>query len=161
MRCVDLTSTLLFLLVVPLFGQQPAKPEPIHYDRDRVVHHFYLSPDGGIMTLAVKDAADTETRKAVRAYVQRVSQLIVVGNLDRLREQFGQGMPGLDRIAEARARKATITVRSSTPDEGSHIVFTSADPGALQGLHEFLRFQIEDLKTGDSKEVRDLGNSVR
>ena len=161
MRRIDLISTLLLLLVFPLLGLQPAKPEPIHYDRDRVVHHFYLYPDGGSMTLSVKDPSDTETRKAVRAYVQRVSQLIVFGNLDRPREQFGQGIPGLDRIADARARKATITVRSSAPDEGSHIVFATADPGALQGLHEFLRFQIEDLKTGDSKEVWDPGNSVR
>lgn len=160
MRRVDLTSALLLLLVAPLFGQQP-NPEPIHYDRHRVVHHFYLYPDGGMMTLAVTDPVDAETRKAVRAYVQRVSQLMVFGNLERMREQFGQGMPGLDRIAEARGRKATITVRSSTPDEGSHIIFSTADPGALQGLHEFLRFQIDDLKTGDSQEVRERGYSGR
>ena len=80
MRRVDLTSALLLLLVAPLFGQQPPNLEPIHYDRHRVVHHFYLYPDGGMMTLAVTDPTDTETRKAVRTYVQRVSQLMVMGN---------------------------------------------------------------------------------
>ena len=161
MRRVDVTSALLLLLMAPLFGQQPANPEPIHYDRHRVVHHFYLYPDGGIMTLAVADPSDTETRKAVRAYVQRVSQLMVGGNLARLREQFGEGVPGLDRIAEARARKATLTVRSSAPDEGSHIIFTTADPQVLQGLHEFLRFQINDLNTGDSPDVREREDAAR
>jgi hypothetical protein len=76
-----------------------------------------------------------------------------------MREQFGQGVPGLDRIAEARGRKATITVRSSAPDEGSHIIFSTADPGVLDGLHGFLRFQIDDLKTGDSRDVRERESS--
>jgi len=107
------------------------------------------------MTLATVDPSDADTRKAVRGYVQRVSQLMVLGDLTRLREQFGEGVPGLERIAEARQRKATITVRSSTPDEGSEIVFTTADPLALEGLHAFLRFQIADLNTGDSTEVRE------
>ncbi len=155
MRRVDFTPALLLLLVAPLFGQQPPNPEPIHYDRDRVVHHFYLYPDGGMMTLTVTDPSDAETRKAVRAYVQRVSQLMVVGNLTRLREQFGDGVPGLNRIAEARGRKATITVHSSTPDEGSQIIFSTSDAAALEGLHDFLRFQITDLKTGDPLEVRE------
>ena len=87
--------------------------------------------------------------------MQRVSQLMVMGDLAKLREQFGENVPGLDRIVEARARKATITVRSSTPDEGSQIILTTADPIALQALHDFLRFQIADLNTGDSPEVRD------
>ena len=91
----------------------------------------------------------------------RATQLVVVGNLAQMHQQFGQGVPGLDRIAEARGRKATITVRSSTPDEGSQIDFSTKDPGALQGLHEFLRFQIDDLKTGDSPEVRERENLVR
>ena len=141
MRRVDLTSALLLFLVAPL-GQQPPNPQPIHYDRHRVVHHFYLYPDGGMMTLAVTDPSDAETRKAVRAYVQRVSQLIVFGNLERMREQFGEGVPGLNRIAEARGRKATITVHSSTPDEGSHIIFSTADPGALEGYTSFCGFRL-------------------
>jgi hypothetical protein len=157
MRRVDLMPALLLLLVAPLFGQQSSNPAPIHYDRHRVVHHFYLYPDGGMVTLTVTDPSDAETRKAVRAYVQRVSQLMVVGNLTRLREQFGDGVPGLTRIAEARGRKATITVHSSTPDEGSQIIFSTADAAALEGLHDFLRFQITDLKTGDPLEVRERG----
>ena len=160
MRRIELTSALLLWLVTPLFGHQPARPEPVHYDRHRVVHHFYLYTDGGLMTLAVSDPSDAETRKAVRACVQRVSQLMVMGDLAKLREQFGENVPGLDRIVEARARKATITVRSSTPDEGSQIILTTADPIALQALHDFLRFQIADLNTGDSPEVRDRRGSA-
>ena len=63
MRRVDLTPALLLLLVAPLFGQQPPNPEPIHYDHHRVVHHFYLFPDGGMMTLTVTDPSDAETRR--------------------------------------------------------------------------------------------------
>ena len=161
MRRVELASALLLLLVAPLSGRQPARPDPVHYDRHRVVHHVYLYPDGGMMTLTVSDPSDAETRKAVRAFVQRVSQLMVMGDLTRLREQFGDAVPGLDRIAEARRRKATITVRSSTPDEGSQIVFSTMDPVVLQALHEFLRFQITDLNTGDSPELRERGGAGR
>jgi len=55
MRRVELTSPLILSLVTPAFTQQPARPEPIHYDRHRVVHHFYLYPDDGLMTLTVSD----------------------------------------------------------------------------------------------------------
>ena len=110
-----------------------------------------------LLLLAVTDPSDAETRKAVRAYVQRVSQLMVVGNLARMREQFGESVPGPNRIAESRGRKATITVHSSAPDEGSHIIFSTRGVRRIEGLHEFLRFQINDLKTGDSLEVRERG----
>ena len=142
MRRIELTSALLLWLVTPLFGHQPAGPEPVHYDRHRVVHHFYLYTDGGLMTLAVNDPSDAETRKAVRARtVQRVSQLMVMGDLAKLREQFGENVPGLDRIVEARARKATITVRSSTPDEGSQIILTTADPSRSRRCTTFCGFR--------------------
>ena len=37
---------------------------------------------------------------------------------------------------------------------GARVVLTSTNPRAIRAIHEFLRFQIEDHRTGDSVEVQ-------
>jgi hypothetical protein len=37
---------------------------------------------------------------------------------------------------------------------GGRVVISTADKDALAAVHQFLRFQIEEHKTGDSMEVR-------
>jgi hypothetical protein len=51
MRRIDLTSTLLFLLVVPLFGQPPARLGPTHYD------HQLVTTDGKARQESLASAA--------------------------------------------------------------------------------------------------------
>ena len=120
MRRIELTSALLLLLVAPPFAQQAPKPEPVHCDRHRVVHHFYLYADGGMMTLTVGDPSDPETRKAVRAYVQRVSQLMVMGDIARLRSSSFLPFQITDLNTgdsmEVREREATFALRVTAPE---------------------------------------------
>ena len=42
-------------------------------------------------------------------------------------------------------------------DNGAKITIATANPKALQVVHEFLRFQIDEHQTGDSTEVSDTG----
>ena len=38
--------------------------------------------------------------------------------------------------------------------QGAEIRITTDDPNAIQAIHDFLKFQIEDHRTGDSLEVQ-------
>ena len=50
------------------------------------------------------------------------------------------------------------SIPAKSADGVFYLLFSTADPAALEGLHDFLRFQITDLKTGDPLEVRERGN---
>jgi len=58
------------------------------------------------------------------------------------------GVPPLQRL------KADVQYRFEQTDRGATIRIETANPEALKALHEFLRFQIEDHKTGDPSTVK-------
>ncbi len=51
-----------------------------------------------------------------------------------------------------RGRTSIRWIYEETP-EGGRVTASTKDPAALAAIHEFLRFQIEDHRTGDSTEV--------
>ena len=59
-------------------------------------------------------------------------------------------VPGTEAMAAA---KSLITYRYRETPQGGRVDITTTDPVALKAVHEFLRFQITDHKTGDSMEV--------
>jgi hypothetical protein len=51
-------------------------------------------------------------------------------------------------------KKAEVTYRFETIDRGGVVRITTKDAEALKAVHEFLRFQIADHRTGDSTQVQ-------
>jgi hypothetical protein len=47
-----------------------------------------------------------------------------------------------------------MTFRYESLDKGGKVVAETADPAALAALHDFLRFQIREHKTGDPLTLR-------
>ena len=43
------------------------------FDQHKTAHHFYLFEDGGAIEIAVKDAADTVNRDAIRAHLPHIA----------------------------------------------------------------------------------------
>jgi len=54
---------------------------------------------------------------------------------------------------KSRSKYGTATIIVRCRDVGG-VVISSKDRKALTAIHQFLRFQIEEHKTGDSVEVR-------
>lgn len=52
-------------------------------------------------------------------------------------------------------QKALIDWRFEETPGGGRVRITTKDREALAAIHEFLRFQIEDHRTGDSTEISD------
>jgi hypothetical protein len=50
--------------------------------------------------------------------------------------------------------KADIQYKYEETPAGGRVVISTNNPAALQAVHEFLAFQIDDHQTGDSKAVQ-------
>jgi TusA-related sulfurtransferase len=59
-------------------------------------------------------------------------------------------VPGTDAMAKAKDRIRFVYVE--TP-QGGRLDLITTDPMAVRAIHEFMRFQISDHKTGDTTAV--------
>ena len=55
-----------------------------------------------------------------------------------------------DGVPAMQARSAAITYRYEELPTGGRVRITTTDADALAAVHSFLRFQVEEHKTGDS-----------
>ena len=120
------------------------------FDQDATVHHFRLHPDGGAIDIAVKDRADGTNRDAIRSHLPHIAQMFSDGNFEAPMLIHDTNVPGTARMADLKSRIRFVYVE--TPQGGRLDIFTS-DAGALAAVHEFMRFQIADHRTGDSTAV--------
>ena len=120
------------------------------FDQDATVHHFRLHPDGGAIDIAVKDGADGTNRDAIRSHLPHIAQMFGDGNFEAPMLIHDTNVPGTARMADLKSRIRFVYVE--TPQGGRLDIFTS-DAGALAAVHEFMRFQIADHRSGDSTAV--------
>jgi hypothetical protein len=120
------------------------------FDQDTTVHKFRLHPDGGAIDIAVRDGADRANLEAIRAHLPHLAQMFGEGNFEAPALIHDTNVPGTGRMAELKSRIRFVYVE--TPRGGRLDIFTG-DPVALAAVHEFMRFQIADHRTGDSTAV--------
>jgi hypothetical protein len=121
------------------------------FDQEKTTHHFYLHPDGGAIDIAVNDPADATNREAIQAHLPHIAMLFGNGDFSAPMLIHETKVPGTETMTRLKDRIAYRFVK--TP-KGGRLDITTSDPAALAAVHEFLRFQITDHKTGDSLEVR-------
>ena len=114
------------------------------------VHHFALTERGGIIRLEVEDAADTTGRDRIRTHLSSIALQFAQGRFDVPAAIHDRVPPG---VAEMRRRKAAIRYAYEPTDKGGRVVITTGDAKARAAVHDFLRFQIDDHRTGDTKEI--------
>jgi hypothetical protein len=69
-----------------------------------------------------------------------------------IHDQTPPGVPVMQRL------KSEIRYEYEESERGARVRIRTANVEALAAVHEFLRFQIKDHKTGDSTEVRAPGS---
>ena len=122
------------------------------FDQDKTTHHFYLYEDGGAIDVAVKDAADTANRDAIRSHLPHIAMMFGQGNFETpMVVHDTKNVPGAAALTKWKdAIKYTYT---ETP-RGGRVDILTGNRDALAAVHEFLTFQIQDHKTGDPIAVR-------
>jgi len=116
------------------------------FDQDAVSHHFRLSASGGSIEVAVKDSRDASSLAAIRSHLREIASDFAAGRFDAPFATHGEVPPGVPVLQQ---HSGDMTYRYEEMPAGGRVVIATADAAALAALHEFLRYQIREHKTGD------------
>lgn len=120
------------------------------FDQARTVHRFRLYEDGGAIDVAVRDAADTVDRDAIRQHLPHLARLFGDGRFDAPMLVHATEVPGTPELSRL---KAAVTYSYVETPGGGRVDIVTRHPEALAAVHRFLAFQIADHRTGDDAAV--------
>ncbi|HEX7318603.1 MAG TPA: hypothetical protein VF297_32140 [Pyrinomonadaceae bacterium] len=121
------------------------------FDHEKTKHQFLLYADGGVIEVTANEADDKESRDQIRKHLGHIAKMFAEGNFKApmlIHDRTPPGVPVLQRL------KAEIRYEYEETERGARVRIKTANAEALAAVHDFLRFQIEDHKTGDSTEVK-------
>ena len=120
---------------------------PMGFDQEKTVHHFVLTPSGGYIDVSVRDASDSSNRSVIQSHLSHIAQMFKAGNFDIPMLIHGEKPAGVETLQRL---KDKIKYEYKATARGGRVTVTTSDKQALQGVHEFFRYQIKEHKTGDS-----------
>ena len=126
------------------------------FSHDKTTHHFELTYDGGVIDVRANDVRDTESRNQIRAHFRHISQMFAQGNFSAPMLVHSTSVPGTAALTRL---KADLHWHRQNTSRGARLTVTADNKEALDALHDFLRFQIEDHKTGDCPIVHGVLNN--
>ena len=156
----------ILLASATLVAQQPAAPQPhdhaqmnargqkgMGFDQAATTHHFYLLEEGGAIQVTVKNASDKSNLTAIQAHLPHIAKLFAAGDFSTPHYVHGKDVPGSQALKRLRDR---ITYSYEDIPGGGRVRLTTRHASALSAVHEFLRYQITEHKTGDPMQVTRL-----
>jgi hypothetical protein len=121
------------------------------FSQSATTHHFILKPDGGVIQVEANDPPDAANRDAIRRHLRYIAQAFANGDFDIpmfVHDTVPPGVPEMKRLQEK------IRYSFEETANGGRVVIVAPDKESVSAIHKFLRFQIEEHKTGDPTEVR-------
>src|SRR5689334_22626385 len=116
------------------------------FDQEKTTHHFHLYKDGGSIEVTANSADDSANRAAIRNHLPHIAQMFAEGHFDAPMEVHAQTVPGTRELAKFKDKVSYKYVEMSN---GGRVDIFTRDAAALRAVHDFLKFQIMDHKTGD------------
>jgi hypothetical protein len=149
---------LAFATLVIVYAQQPKSDEQMNkrgdhvmgFDHTKTTHHFLLQEAGGSIEITANSADDVESSGQIRMHLKHIATMFADGNFNApmlIHEQTPPGVPVMREL------KGEIKYNFEEIDRGAAVRISTKNPTALKAIHEFLRFQIREHKTGDSLKV--------
>ena len=120
------------------------------FSHEKTTHHFRLTKDGGTIEVTANDAKDTASRDQIQMHLGHIAGMFAEGNFKApmlIHEVTPPGVPVMQRL------KKEISYVFSKSETGGAVRIATKNPEALKAIHDFLRFQITDHKTGDTTDV--------
>jgi hypothetical protein len=121
--------------------------EAMGFDQDRTTHHFVLRPDGGVISVEVKAPGDEKNRDAIRTHLRRIASEFAAGRFDAPVATHAEEPSG---TAVMRALAASIRYSVEDTAGGGVVRIASSNRKAVAAVHDFLRYQIREHRTGDA-----------
>jgi hypothetical protein len=160
--CAAVASAGIALMASPTIGQSSAAPDPHHagvnergdhvmgFDHAKTTHHFRLTLSGGVIEVTVNDVADTESQDTIRTHLAHIASMFSEGNFEAPMLIHDRVPPGVPTLKE---KKDAVRWTYEDMAAGGRIRIQTKDAKARSAIYDFLRFQIEDHRTGDSTAV--------
>ena len=120
------------------------------FSHEKTTHHFQLTYDGGLIDVRANDVKDTESRDQIRGHFLHIAQMFAAGNFNAPMLVHGKDVPGTATMTQL---KDQIHWDLQETARGARLKITADNEPALDAVHQFLKFQIEDHKTGDCTAV--------
>ena len=120
------------------------------FSHEKTTHHFRMYADGGAIEVTANDSKDTGSRDQIRMHLSHIAVMFAAGNFRApmlVHDQTPPGVPALQRL------KAEVSYSFAEIPNGGRVRIATKNKEALAGVHEFLKFQISDHNTGDTRDV--------
>ena len=121
------------------------------FDQDKITHHFLLRKDGGAIQVTANSADDKTSREEIQMHLHHIAQAFKSGDFNIPMFVHDQTPPGVDTMTKL---KDQIHYKYEAAANGGRVVISSANAEVVAAIHEFLKFQIREHKTGDPLEVK-------
>lgn len=120
------------------------------FSNETTKHTFRLFDDGGAIEIRALDEKDNPTMDMIRHHLQVISKRFADGNFEdphAVHDRLPDGASTMARMHNY------IDYRYSEIPSGARVRIRTSDPKALEAIHQFLRFQIREHKTGDPTDI--------
>ena len=116
------------------------------FSQQATVHHFVAADDGGAIEVTARDAADASTIAAVRSHLKKIAGDFAAGDFSIPRAVHDQEPAGVQAM---RTAAGDLAFRYEELPAGGRVRIVATSPAAVRAVHDFLRFQIVEHRTGD------------
>ena len=116
------------------------------FSQTETTHHFLLSKQGGTIEVSANDPADTASRSQIRMHLTHIAKMFSAGDFNIPMLVHNTTPPGVDIMAKLGDQ---IRYRYRNTSAGGKVEIATRNPQALRAIHDFLRFQISEHRTGD------------
>jgi len=120
------------------------------FPHDQTTHHFRLYADGGAIKVTADDPKDSASIEAIRGHLHHIAAMSANGDFSIPMFIHDGVPPGVPVMKEQQDR---ISYVYEELPAGASVRIIARNADALKAVHEFLRFQIADHRTGDAKEL--------
>ncbi|MGB9122007.1 MAG: hypothetical protein WCE73_15400 [Candidatus Angelobacter sp.] len=121
------------------------------FAQDKITHHFLLRKDGGAIQVTANSADDKTSKEEIQMHLHHITQAFKSGDFNIPMFVHDQTPPGVGTMTKL---KDQIHYKYEAAANGGRVVISSANAEAVTAIHEFLKFQITEHKTGDALEVK-------
>ena len=135
------------LLLTILLSVVPQSHNPMGFDQDATTHHFVLTASGGYIEVTVRNPTDRKNLAAIREHLSHIALRFKAGDFNIPMLVHGEQPSGAEMMKRLKDR---IEYQYTATKDGGRIAIITDDHEALQAVHEFIRYQIREHKTGDS-----------
>ena len=120
------------------------------FNQEATTHHFKLTPDGGAIEVTVNSGTDSVAVAEVRNHLRSIASEFAGGDFDKPFQTHGEVPPGVPVMQK---NNRAILYRYQDLPLGGAVRIDTKDKRAREAVHEFLRYQITEHRTGDPLEV--------